>query len=152
MGFGLVIGFINHSKIVTTINYNTVTNFHSTSTPRHSSQSDLLFPSVLLVPIRTLVRVHLPRLLNWTTTVTAFTSSHLETETLLVWNWTIWNQSQSQSYVRPAVQSASPSWNKPPIWDLRPDLYYCQTVAGLLIWGALPEERTGLSFARLTQQ
>jgi hypothetical protein len=38
------------------------------------------------------------------------------------------------------------SWNKAPIWRLRPDFYYCQTVAGLLIWGALSDERTGLSF------
>jgi hypothetical protein len=30
---------------------------------------------------------------------------------------------------------------------LRPDLDYCLTVAGLLIWGALSNERTGLSFA-----
>jgi hypothetical protein len=29
---------------------------------------------------------------------------------------------------------------------LPPDLYYCQTVAGLLMWGALFDERTGLSF------
>jgi hypothetical protein len=28
-----------------------------------------------------------------------------------------------------------------------PDFYYCQTVAGLLIWGDLSDERTGLSFA-----
>jgi hypothetical protein len=28
MGFGLVIGFINRSQVVTTINYNTVTNSH----------------------------------------------------------------------------------------------------------------------------
>jgi hypothetical protein len=27
-GFGLVIGFINRSQVVTKINYNTVTNFH----------------------------------------------------------------------------------------------------------------------------
>jgi hypothetical protein len=52
--------------------------------------------------------------------------------------------------LRPTVQSASLSWNKAPIWGLRPDLYYCQTVAGLLMWGALSDERTGLSFARLT--
>jgi hypothetical protein len=32
------------------------------------------------------------------------------------------------------------------IWSLRPDLYYCQTFAGLLMWGALSDERTGLSF------
>jgi hypothetical protein len=59
-GFGLVIEFINRSQVVTTINYNTVTNFHSTHTPHQSSQSDLLFPSVLPVPIRTLVRMLLP--------------------------------------------------------------------------------------------
>jgi hypothetical protein len=29
----------------------------------------------------------------------------------------------------------------------RPDLYYCQTVAGLLMCGALSDEMTGLSFA-----
>jgi hypothetical protein len=38
------------------------------------------------------------------------------------------------------------SWNKAPIWGLRPDSYYCQTVAGLLMWSALSDERTGLSF------
>jgi hypothetical protein len=54
--------------------------------------------------------------------------------------------------LRPTVQSASPSWNKEPIWGLRPDLYYCQTVTGLLIWGAISDERTGRSFARLSQQ
>jgi hypothetical protein len=54
--------------------------------------------------------------------------------------------------LRPTVQSASLSWNKAPIWGLRPDLYYCQTVARLLIWGALSDERTSLSFARLSQQ
>jgi hypothetical protein len=33
-----------------------------------------------------------------------------------------------------------------PIWGLRSDFCYCQTVAGLLMWGALSDERTGLSF------
>jgi hypothetical protein len=28
-GFGLIIGFINRLQVLTTINYNTVTNFHS---------------------------------------------------------------------------------------------------------------------------
>jgi hypothetical protein len=32
------------------------------------------------------------------------------------------------------------------IWGPRPDLYYCQTLAGLLMWDALSNERTGLSF------
>jgi hypothetical protein len=32
------------------------------------------------------------------------------------------------------------------IWGSKPDFYYCQTVAGILMWGALSDERTGLSF------
>jgi hypothetical protein len=43
-------------------------------------------------------------------------------------------------------QWASLSWNKAPIWGLRPDFYYWQTVACFLMWGALSDERTGLSF------
>jgi hypothetical protein len=53
---------------------------------------------------------------------------------------------ESESYVTTDGQSVSLSWNKAPIWGLRPDFYYCLTVAGLLIWGALSDERTGLSF------
>jgi hypothetical protein len=53
---------------------------------------------------------------------------------------------ECESYVTTDSQSASLSWNKAPIWGLRPDFYYRQTVAGLLIWGALSHERTGLSF------
>jgi hypothetical protein len=48
--------------------------------------------------------------------------------------------------LRPTVQSASLSWNKAPIWGLRPEFYYCQTVADLWMWGALSDERTGLQF------
>jgi hypothetical protein len=29
------------------------------------------------------------------------------------------------------------------MWGLRPDISYCQTVASLLMWGALSDERTG---------
>jgi hypothetical protein len=54
--------------------------------------------------------------------------------------------SESESYVTTDGQPASLSWNKAPFWGLRPDLYYCQTVADLLIWRALSDERTGLSF------
>jgi hypothetical protein len=45
------------------------------------------------------------------------------------------SESDSESYVTTYGQSARLSWNKAPIWDLRPDFYYCQTVAGLLIYG-----------------
>jgi hypothetical protein len=50
---------------------------------------------------------------------------------------------ESESYITTYGQSASLSWNKAPIWRLRPDLYYFLTVAGLLICGALSNERTG---------
>jgi hypothetical protein len=36
---------------------------------------------------------------------------------------------------------------RPPVClGIEPDSYYCQTVVGLLMWGALSDERTGLSF------
>jgi hypothetical protein len=54
--------------------------------------------------------------------------------------------SESESYITTDGQPASLSWNKAPIWGLRPDFYYCQTVTGLLICGDLSDERTGLSF------
>jgi hypothetical protein len=53
---------------------------------------------------------------------------------------------QSESYIMTDGQSASLSWNKAPIWGPRPDIHYSQTVAGLFMWGALSDERTGLSF------
>jgi hypothetical protein len=63
---------------------------------------------------------------------------------------TPWISIKVKVMLRPTVKSASLSWNKAPIWGLRPDLYYCQAVASLLRWGALSDERTGLSFARLS--
>jgi hypothetical protein len=54
------------------------------------------------------------------------------------------NRSRVESYVTTDGQSVSLSWNKAP--SLRSDFYYCQTVTGLLKWGALSDERTGLSF------
>jgi hypothetical protein len=61
-------------------------------------------------------------------------------------NGTVLTPSQSQSYVTTSGQSASLAWNKALIWGLRPDFLYFQTIAGLLIWGALSDERSGLSF------
>jgi hypothetical protein len=53
---------------------------------------------------------------------------------------------ESESYITTDGQSASLSWNKAPTWGLRLDFYYCQTVMSLLMWGALSDKRTGLSF------
>jgi hypothetical protein len=55
-------------------------------------------------------------------------------------------ESESESHVTTDGQSASLSWNKTPVWGLWPDFYYRRTVAGLLMWSALFDERTGLSF------
>jgi hypothetical protein len=55
-------------------------------------------------------------------------------------------ETESETYVTTDGQPASLSWNKAPIWGLRPDLYYCLTITGLLMWGALSDERTSLSF------
>jgi hypothetical protein len=60
--------------------------------------------------------------------------------------WAFKIKSESESYVTTDGQSASLSWYKAPIRGLRPDFCYWQTVAGLLMWGALSDERTCLSF------
>jgi hypothetical protein len=54
--------------------------------------------------------------------------------------------SQSQNYVMTEGQSASLSWCQAPIWALRPDFYYRETVAIFLMWDALSDERMGLPF------
>jgi hypothetical protein len=61
-----------------------------------------------------------------------------------------YSASQSQFYITTDGQSASQSWNEAPMWGLQPDIYYCHTVAGLLMWGALSDEKRGLWFARVT--
>jgi hypothetical protein len=58
--------------------------------------------------------------------------------------FTSWHE--SESYVTTKGQLVSLSWNQAPVWGLRPDFYYRQTVMGLLMWGAFSDERTGLSF------
>jgi hypothetical protein len=42
---------------------------------------------------------------------------------------------ESASYVTTDVQPASLSWNKAPIWGLRPDLYYLCDSYGLVLVG-----------------
>jgi hypothetical protein len=62
-------------------------------------------------------------------------------------------ESESESYVTTDGQSASLSWYKAPIRGLRPDFYFRTEygirliVTFLIPWGALSDERTGLSFA-----
>jgi hypothetical protein len=55
--------------------------------------------------------------------------------------------SESESYVTTDGQSASLSWNNEPIWGLRLDFYYCQTVAGLMMWGSLWRQTLSFTIA-----
>jgi hypothetical protein len=55
--------------------------------------------------------------------------------------------SRVESYITTDGQLASVSWHKAPIWGSWPDLYYCNTDAGLLMWGSLSNERARLLFA-----
>jgi hypothetical protein len=57
--------------------------------------------------------------------------------------------SESESCNTTDGQSASLFLNKSPILGLQPDFYFCLTVAGLLMWDALSDERTGLSLQLL---
>jgi hypothetical protein len=50
------------------------------------------------------------------------------------------SESRLESYATPDRHSARLSWNKGPNWGLRSNFYYCQTDAGLLMWGALSDE------------
>jgi hypothetical protein len=85
---------------------------------------------------------HTTELLSITNQLLHFTSLHFTSLHFTQLNWSVW----IWSYATIDGQSASLSWNQVPIWNLRPNFYYCQTVAGLLIWGVFSDERTGLSF------
>jgi hypothetical protein len=69
--------------------------------------------------------------------VTVITPHKLKTSILTSNFLFLTSVSESESCVTTDGQTASLSWNKAPIWGLRPDFYCCQTVAGLLMWGAL---------------
>jgi hypothetical protein len=58
----------------------------------------------------------------------------------LWWRYSSTHPHGIKSYVTTDGQSASLSWCQAPIRGLRPDFYYCQTVAGLLMWGVLTRE------------
>jgi hypothetical protein len=53
---------------------------------------------------------------------------------------------KSKTYVTTDGQSASLFWCQSSICGPWPDLYYCQTSVGLLMWGAHSDERTDLHF------
>jgi hypothetical protein len=147
MCFGLIIGFIDHLLLETTNQYNTLAGFHNTLF--------CLFPLVFTIRFLATDLSQEQSLQITMKSSCHFLSSHLGLPTLrksiLFSNSnSLTPLAQSHSYVTTDGQLASLSWNKAPIWGLRTDLYYCQTVAGLLMWGSLSDERTGQSFASVT--
>jgi hypothetical protein len=133
-GFGLDIGFNHHLQVVTTNNYITIPNFYTLQITRAHAKSFpacSIFTSSCLVTVPTMVIPVLPcSSLLWM-------AAPFQLRILRV-----------EFYVTTDGQSASLSWNKAPIWDLRPDFYYCQL---RVCWcGALSEGRAGLSFTIAT--
>jgi hypothetical protein len=53
---------------------------------------------------------------------------------------------QSQSHIATGDQSVSKSWYRAPSWGPWPDIYCSSTVTVLFLFGALSDERMGLSF------
>jgi hypothetical protein len=63
------------------------------------------------------------------------TSPHIST-TLVLWYDYCSVESESESYITTVSQSASLSWNKAPIWGLRPDIYLSLTITALFLWSS----------------
>jgi hypothetical protein len=95
-----------------------------------------------ILQLQLIITVHTLNSITNLLTVVWISDRSLVSRILFLWI----SPPQSDSYVATDGQSASLSQNKAPIWGLRPDFYYYQTVAGLLMWGALSNKRTGVSF------
>jgi hypothetical protein len=133
---------IEHSQVVTTNNCNALTGLHTlnvTVTISHKIKSSSSVFTGRFLACYTLNHTH-DCLTSWLINYLSYANSLSSFFTLTL------GQSQRQSYVTTDGQSASLPWNEAPVWGFRPDFYYCQTAAGLLMWSALSDERTDLSF------
>jgi hypothetical protein len=131
--FGLVSGFIEHLQIVTTRNYSSIANSHTLqfiTAHTKSSQSAVSSPVVAWWQITTMSSASVLTFLSAGDCPITNTLSKSKSKL----RYDRWSVGQSVLVCQA------------PIWGLWPDFYYCQTVAGLLMWGALSDERTGLSF------
>jgi hypothetical protein len=91
----------------------------------------------------------MPTLLNSTQFSNLPVSVSLISNSLYDWNLLvrILNSTASQSHIATDGQSVSQYVLVTSlIWGSWPDIYYCWTVTALFLWGALSDERTGLSF------
>jgi hypothetical protein len=125
-GFGLDIGFIDHfiTQHVIALNYSAIANFDNLQFTREHAKS---FPARSVFCSSCFVTVS-----NNTYSSAFGLKSSVNSDSIL-----------TEIFDR---QSASLSWNKASIWGLRTDFYYCQTIAGLLMWGTLSDDRMGLWF------
>jgi hypothetical protein len=113
---------IEYLQILTTTNYSAIVNSHTlqfTTARTNSSQSASSSPVVACSWIPTTCSASV---------LTFLPAGELESQLC---------------YCRPSVDQF---WRKAPIWGLGLDFYYSQTIAALLLWSALSDERTDLSF------
>jgi hypothetical protein len=145
-GFGLVIGFIEtlYTPPGTTGSYNAIADLYASQfTVTHAHTPGFsVFTSRILATVcnRGIIPSHMKLSLRSLISFLPFLLTHLRLP----------SQRGSEFYVKTDGQSASLSWNKAPICGLRPDFNYAQTVAFLLMWGALSDERTCLSLSQET--
>jgi uncharacterized lipoprotein NlpE involved in copper resistance len=124
------IGLMDHLQIVTTSNYKDIANQNTLQiTTAHTKPSQSAFTSRF--PVTDHNNGESPASVQ-----TSLLSGEYHTNEL--------TESESESYITTDCQSASLSWNKAPVWGLKPGFYYRQTFAGLLMGVALSDERTGL--------
>jgi hypothetical protein len=148
-GYGLDIGLIDplYTPFGTTGNCNAVANFHSsqiTEAPSKPFQSAVPSPAVPQQRLLSVEILQLPSLRFFLHRLSYRTAFQLSRCHLFLDNPSV--DSESESYITTDDQSASLSWNKAPIWGLRPCFCYRQIVVGLLTWGVVSDERTGPSF------
>jgi hypothetical protein len=131
MGFWLVIGFIARLQIETASNYNALaTSCTRLLTTAHTKASRFVFTSCFLVTDPNTVLFLCP---YWLANVPQLTEFRSKSKLCY----------DQRSFGQSALEYSTHL-------GLKTSFYYCQAVSGLLMWGALSDERMGLSFARVT--
>jgi hypothetical protein len=133
----------------------------------------LLLQLKLIIAVRNRWLSKTPSIPSWTTNVCSSTVTHLvlfyefvtSSASVVSWltlhSWTLnicillrmnhWTPLRiNESFWDWVWDLLRPTVSRPVylgIWGLRPDICYCQTVAGFLKWDALSDERTGVPYA-----
>jgi hypothetical protein len=110
-----------YTRLISTSNYSATANFHNSQITTSPSKT---FPAWWVFTGHSLVTAHNSG--DSSASALKFSLRRFPNRTHSEVN------SLSLSYITTDGQSASLSWNKAPIWGLRPDFYYCLTIAGFL--------------------